>query len=290
MIERGNFLMSWTTGNYGFINIDYISKESLCINDLGLEMRCNEYYYFNNSNRDYQGYLFQYTLDGYGIYEAGGIKHRLTKGKAFFITFPEESQYYLPDYLSDNCWTFFYIHFSGPAVAPFFNRIRELSGPIVDLEPDSLPIKLFFELYDTLRNQTTLIRYMNNEWLYRFLISLVRYIESPPGKNLSSHVASAMEWMKNHYSQQINLEDMSAQIGVSYSHLSRQFFKEQGVTPIEYLTHIRLERSMQLLLNTDLTIEQIAKKCGFSCANYFTKVYKKLLHITPSEYRKQHRP
>lgn len=291
MLERGNFLMSWITGNFGFINVDFISKESLCINDLGLETRSNEYYHFNNSNRDYQGYLFQYTLDGSGIYEACGNKCRLTKGKAFLITFPEDSQYYFTtDDNPDKYWTFFYIHFSGPAVAPFFNRIRELSGPVIELELDSLPISLFFELYDTLRNQSSPIRYMSNEWLYRFLISLVRYIEAPPNKQLSTHVAAAMEWMNKYYSDQLNLETMSREIGISYSHLTRLFYKEQGITPIEYLTHIRLEHGMQLLLNTGMTIDQIAKECGFSCANYFTKVYKKVLHITPSDYRRQHRP
>lgn len=291
MIERGDFLMSWPTGHYGFINADYISKESLCINDLGLEIRNSESYYYNNLTRDYHGFLFQYTLDGYGIYETSGVKHKMTKGKAFFITFPEDSRYYFSaDDDPANSWTFFYIHFSGPAAAPFFERIRELSGPVLQLEPDSKPINQFFDLYDILRSKSSLVRYMTNEWLYRFLISLVRYTEAPPGKQTSPYVAAAMNWMNQHYSEQINLEDMGKEIGISYSHLCRQFSKEQGITPMEYLTNIRLERGMQMLLNTDQTIEQIAAECGFSCANYFSKVYKKILNVTPSEYRKRHRP
>lgn len=291
MIERGNFLMSWATGHYGFLNADYISNESLCINDLGLEQRTSEEYYFNNLTRDYQGYLFQYTLDGYGIYEADGVKHKMSRGKAFFITFPEDSKYYFSsDNKPDNSWTFFYIHFSGPAAAPFYKRIRELSGPVVEIALDSPPINQFLELYDTLRSKSPLIRYMNNEWLYRFLISLLRYVEAPSDRQLSSYVAAAIEWMKMHYSEQINLEDMSESLGVSYSHLCRQFSREQGITPMEYLTRIRLEHGMQLLLNTDLTIEQIAAECGFSCGNYFTKVYRKILNVTPSDYRKRHRP
>lgn len=283
--------MSWPTGHYGFINADYISRESLCINDLGLEIRDSDSYYYNNLTRDYHGFLFQYTLDGYGIYETAGVKHKMTKGKAFFITFPEDSSYYFSaDDDPANSWTFFYIHFSGPAAAPFFDRIRELSGPILQLEPDSQPINLFFDLYDILRSKSSLVRYMTNEWLYRFLISLVRYTETPPNRQASPYVAAAMNWMNQHYSEQINLEDMGKEIGISYSHLCRQFSKEQGITPMEYLTHIRLERGMQMLLSTDQTIEQIAAECGFSCANYFSKVYKKILNVTPSEYRKRHRP
>ncbi len=291
MIERGNFLMSWITGNYGFISVDYISRESLCINDLGLEKRDNDNYFYNNASREYQGYLFQYTLDGYGIYEANEAKYKLTKGKAFFITFPEDSQYYFSSNDSENnSWTFFYIHFSGPAAAPFYNRIRELAGPILELEADSQPINMFFELYDILRSNKSPLRYMGNEWLYHFLIALLRHIEAPAHKQLSAPVAAAIQWMQKHYFEQLNLESMSREIGISYSHLTRQFYKEQGIKPIEYLTHIRLEHGMQLLLNTNMTIEQIAAACGFSCANYFTKVYKRYLNITPGDYRRQHRP
>lgn len=283
--------MSWQLGNYGFYDIDCIAEQSLCIHDLGIELRREESYNFDNSTRDYHGYLFQYTLDGYGIYNYQGTSYKLTKGKAFFISFPENSQYCLSqeEVDSEYHWTFFYLHFSGPAVQPFFNRIREISGPVLELDIDSMPVNLFFELYDTLQNQHRLSRYTGSEWLYRFLISLLRNIEFPPHKVINPHVSSAMEWMKKNYTYQINLEDMCPEIGVSYSHLTRQFYKEQGITPVQFLTQLRLEHGMQLLLNTDLPIEKIAKECGFASANYFTKVYKKALHITPSEYRQQHR-
>ena len=223
MIERGNILMSWGTGNFGFISVDYISRESLCINDLGLEKRDNESYYYNNASREYQGFLFQYTLDGYGIYESGSSLYKLTKGKAFFITFPEDSRYYFsPDDNENGSWTFFYIHFSGPASAPFYNRIRELAGPVLELDTDSQPISLFFELYDTLRSNKSSIRYLVSDWLYHFLIALLRHVEAPPHKQLSSPVAAAIQWMKKHYFEQLNLESMSREIGLSYSHLTRQ--------------------------------------------------------------------
>ncbi len=82
---------------------------------------------------------------------------------------------------------------------------------------------------------------------------------------------------------------MSREIGVSLSHLSRQFHKEKGVTLIQYLTGIRLEHAMHLLINSELPIHMVAEECGFSNGNYFTKVYKKVFHITPEQYRRQHR-
>ncbi|NMA48313.1 MAG: helix-turn-helix transcriptional regulator [Tissierellia bacterium] len=283
--------MSWELGNYGFFNNDYIAEQSLSIKDLGIELRENEHYHFDNLSRNYYGYLFQYTLDGYGLYESHGICHKLTRGKAFFIKFPHDSQYSLPlreDDLKAH-WTFFYLHFTGPAVEPFYKHIHEITGSLIDLESDSIPISLFFELYDILKNQQPLGRYMNSEWLYRFLISLLYTLTLPPTRKASPHVTAAIEWIKTNYSKQMNLESMCSEIGVTYPHLTRQFCKEQGISPIQYLTNIRLEQGRRLLLNTSLSIDKIAEKCGFSSANYFTKVYKKALHITPSQYRHQHK-
>lgn len=291
-MERGNFMMSWKLGNYGFLNTDSIAEQSLCINDLGLESRTNENYSYDNLNRDYYGYLFQYTLDGSGIYESSGVEYKLTKGKAFFITFPEDSRYYFKSDTgenSNNQWTFFYLHINGPAVEPFFRRIRELTGPVLELEKNSSSITHFFELYESLCHHKQLERYQYSEWLYRFLISLLRNVEFLSNRTISNHVAAAIDWIRENYRNQINLEEMSKDIGVTYSHLTRQFCKEQGMSPVEYLTHIRLEHGMQLLLNTNLPIIKIAEECGFSCANYFTKVYKKALNMTPGDYRKQHK-
>lgn len=282
--------MQWNLGNFGFLNMDIIAEQSLCINDLGIEIRQNETYNYLNINRDLRGYLFQYTLDGYGIFETQDMSFTMSKGKAFFISFPDYSRYYLPETDDPNHhWTFFYIHFYGPAVEPFIQRIRELTGPVISLNLESPAIKLYVELFEALKNGKQLERYEGSEWLYRFLTLLLRNVEFPPDKKRSPHVEAAIDWMQTHYNQQQNLEDMSQEIGVSFSHLTRQFYKEQGVTPIQYLTYIRLEHAMHLLLNTNITIEKIAEECGFSCRNYFSRVYKKTLNVTPAEYRKQHK-
>lgn len=282
--------MNWNLGTYGFLNYDMIAEESLCIIDLGVERRYKENYNYNNKHRNYEGYLFQYTLDGYGILESQGINHKLTKGKAFFITFPDDSSYYLPSIEnSEHSWTYFYIHFSGPAAKPFFNRLREIGDTIYSLELDSPPIRLFFELFELVRNHKQLERYKGSEWLYSFLITLLRSIEFPSIKKRCHYVLAAIDWMQTHYSSSQNIEEMCREIGVSFSHLTRQFYKEQGLTPIQYLSHLRIEHSMYLLLNTDMNIDHIAKESGFSCGNYFSKVFKKTLHVTPVEYRKLHK-
>lgn len=281
--------MQFDTGFYGFIHIDSISEESLCIQDMGLERRQNESYCFRNKNRDYQGYLFQYTLEGCGIYEVRNNVYRLTRGKAFLLSFPDEGSYYLPPSQgTEEHWTYFFLHFTGPGARPFYDRIRDLFGPVLSLEPESPAVSLFFEFYQSLQWGRKPEQYEDSEWLYRFLTALLRSLEFPSGRKVNPHVSAAMNWMQTQYARPQSLEEMSREIGVSLSHLSRQFHKEKGITLIQYLTRIRLEHAMHLLVNTKLPVGKIAEECGFSCGNYFTKVYKKVLHVTPEEYRRQH--
>lgn len=282
--------MSFELGSYGYLNTDSIAEQTLRVFDLGTETRRNETYCYENRDRDYEGYLFQYTLDGYGIYEKNGIPYTLTKGKAIFISFPEDSRYYLNTAEeATSTWTYFYLHFTGPVTEPFIKRIQELSGPVIDLALESMPVTLFFEIYNTLKSQKPIEHYYSSEWLYRFLVSLLRYVEFPEGGNKSPYVTAAIDWMRNNYSRQAVLEEISREAGITYPHLERLFRKEQGVSPIKYLTQLRLKESMKLLQNTDLGLEQIAGACGFSCANYYSKVYKKVLHMTPAEFRRQHK-
>jgi AraC-like ligand binding domain. len=86
--------MRWVYGNYPFLYNEFMAENSLSVIDVGVETRQNKSYYYDNNARNYQGYLFQYTLDGYGIYECNGKRYKISKGNAFFISIPENSRYY----------------------------------------------------------------------------------------------------------------------------------------------------------------------------------------------------
>lgn len=78
--------------------------------------------------------------------------------------------------------------------------------------------------------------------------------------------------------------DLAEQLGVSSPHLIRCFKKEVGESPTNYLISYKLEMSKQLLLQENLYVDTVANLVGFSCGNYFSKVFKKHFSITPSQY------
>ena len=81
------------------------------------------------------------------------------------------------------------------------------------------------------------------------------------------------------------MEELSERLGVSKSHLVRAFTAALGVSPGRYLTSVRIEAAMRLLLHREYTLDVIASLCGFSGANYLCRVFKKTTGQSPTQWR-----
>lgn len=101
--------MHYKIGSFGILNIDDMNNPPLLLLDGGIEKRFNENYeFFNNKRPEYKGYLFQYTLQGRGVFEKNGYCNDINEEEGFIVKFPEESKYYLNK--NDNIsWMFIYI-------------------------------------------------------------------------------------------------------------------------------------------------------------------------------------
>lgn len=84
----------------------------------------------------------------------------------------------------------------------------------------------------------------------------------------------------------LSLKTQAALLNVNPSYLSTLFKKETGLTLTDYVNRKRIEQAIFLLNTTNLQIQAIAQECGIPDVNYFTKLFKKQIGKTPSEYRK----
>lgn len=103
---------------------------------------------------------------------------------------------------------------------------------------------------------------------------------------LSPNINLAKNYIDNHYAQDIKLADLEAYTHLSRYHLSREFKKEVGKSPIEYLNSVRMSQAREFLETTSLAINQTAKLTGFSSASYFTSQFKLYYGQSPTSYRK----
>ncbi len=100
-----------------------------------------------------------------------------------------------------------------------------------------------------------------------------------------SLVQDAVSIIESNYAYLYGVDDLADQLEVTKHHLIRLFTANTGISPGKYLANIRMIHAKSMLQTwEDTPLEIIAGACGYSCANYFSKAFKKNTGLTPTEY------
>ena len=97
----------------------------------------------------------------------------------------------------------------------------------------------------------------------------------------------AKRYIKHNLQSKLTLADIGANLHCSKATLTETFRREFGITIVQYINRVRLEKACNLLRNTDLPIHTVAEECGFSGAEYFSSLFKRALGTSPLAYRRQ---
>ena len=97
----------------------------------------------------------------------------------------------------------------------------------------------------------------------------------------------AMDYIREHCTEDIRRQDVARHIGCSRSYLSTMFSRATGHTFKEILLKYRMDRAKDLLQDGDRAITQIAFDVGYSEPNYFSEVFKRVVGVTPSQFRRR---
>ncbi len=135
------------------------------------------------------------------------------------------------------------------------------------------------ELYDTIRYDKFVKKVID------YVGWLTSQVEQTQTGKVSPAIRQAIRYIKRHHRNTVSLEEVARFCCVSKYHLSHLFKKEVGVSVIEYLNHIRVEKAVFYVKTTDLSIQQIASQVGFQDTNYFSRMFKRYTKYSPREYR-----
>ena len=97
---------------------------------------------------------------------------------------------------------------------------------------------------------------------------------------------SVIAYINENYSQKIYIEKLSDMIAVSNDYFTKMFKESIGKTPIDYINGLRVNMAMKLLFDTDMQMSEVADKVGFCNPNYFHKIFKQYMGISPLNFRK----
>jgi AraC-like DNA-binding protein len=122
-------------------------------------------------------------------------------------------------------------------------------------------------------------------WLNNIFVSILDYVEIRDGTQ-NKYIILIQDYFQNHYQEDVSFEELSARVGISYSHLRKLFREELNTTIIDYLNTLRIEKSKRLLKDTNSSLQEIAASVGYNNIQSFKRFFKKYEGITPAEYRK----
>lgn len=146
------------------------------------------------------------------------------------------------------------------------------------------------QVFGEKRNLFTELRQMDDldticKWLEGICLQAAEEISLLNAKQSNQKIARIQEYIEQHISEDISLNDVAAWVGLSPAYVSRTFKKSTGQNFVEYLNICRVEQAKQLLKSTQLSIKEIGFKSGFNSMQSFIRTFKKLENCTPSQYR-----
>ena len=126
------------------------------------------------------------------------------------------------------------------------------------------------------------------ESAYRRFIFITNYVRSQSNIDYSNHIVQVTkEYLENHYAEDISLEDIAEQVNISPQYFSKLIKKTTGFNFIDWLSMLRVKKAKELLTNSNLTVKEVCFMVGYKDPNYFSRIFKKRIGITPSEYIKK---
>jgi AraC-like DNA-binding protein len=121
--------------------------------------------------------------------------------------------------------------------------------------------------------------------LFSWIIKEERYQRILPKSKWSSSIKPCLEYIEAHYGDELSLDVLADVAGMNSRYFCKVFYSLTHTTPMNYVNFYRIEQAALLLELSELSVTEIAQKCGFWESSYFTKVFKKYKNTTPKQYR-----
>ena len=230
--------------------------------------------------------LFKYTLGGEGCFRDAAGEHRVPAGSGFLceVCDPETAYYYPPG--AHAPWDFFYVCFDGPTATAMVHELTARCGPVFPLARESEIIEQLFA-WRHLAGLTVHIPPAEGAALVMELLTTLLAVHDSGQLDAGNQmVLRAQEIVRKRLQQELNATQLAELLGISREHLTRLFHAQLGQTPYRYILGEKIRLACRLLKDTDLSIKEICYRTGCASPALFTRRFKELLQLTPSEFRR----
>ncbi|MCC5929182.1 MAG: AraC family transcriptional regulator [Cyclobacteriaceae bacterium] len=292
---NGNFLMKRGFKGEKIIVIPGEILKIFISNDLSKNLYLTDVGYFPKARNHYRRrpngcsqYILIYCIEGYGTIKVNKNQYKLTPN-SFFIIEAEKPHYYYAR--EKDPWSIYWVHFSGEFSELLYKKFLTLnSGNQVSLPFESNRISEFEYIIDLLNKGLSkeIFEYACM-LLYQIIGSFIYFSLRSTDKfsSMNDDLVNAIKaYLKENITEKITISKITEEFNKSNSTVFSIFKQKTGYSIIHYFNLLKIQYACELISFTSMPIKEISYKLNFQDPLYFSRLFKKYMGISPSEYRK----
>ncbi len=242
-------------------------------------------------NRYMDSALIVYIKEGKGTLEYDGKTYELEKGNMFVINCNVEHSYYANN---DEPFVLIYMHYAPPQIgikAEIYTSLflKENEPVVTDEKCIENILNYISTIMNELENETSVSYLTCSTIIYNIVVELLKVNEynnrTKDKAIMPVYVLETKKYIENNYTKTLNVEALAEKVSFSSYHLIREFKKHVGYTPYEYLLICKFAESKNLLINTNININEIAEKLNFSSTSHFISAFTRREKMSPLKFR-----
>jgi AraC-like DNA-binding protein len=234
----------------------------------------------------YPGHEIILCLRGTGFATIGGRRHPVRAGQLVWVNCHRPHEH---GAIPGDPWELYWIRIGGPRLDRIGEALGVAEAPVFVGFDSSAAGLLFQEIFALMQDRPANTPALVHASIAR-LIALAfscRQRQTPAEPQSPAVLHRAIEQMKLFYFQKHRVADLAGLCGVSESHFTRIFRAAFGTTPIDWLRRERISQAKRRLVETSDAIKEIAAQVGYSDHYFFSKDFKQLTGLPPSQYRQR---
>ncbi|MFK7161265.1 AraC family transcriptional regulator [Marinospirillum sp. MEB164] len=235
--------------------------------------------------QQHQTELLIYCIEGEGQVTSGGQTSRVEAGELLYLPAGEPHHYAT---LEQHPWTIYWVHFSG-SLAPALRQHLGFAGT-QRTRWIGRQARLLVDFNGLLAAQQ---RGFHKETLIhasqrlRQLLCALPLIQPQDQQQAKLDLPALEQLMRAHLDQRLDLDTLAAKAGLSRYHFVHRYKALTGVTPIQHYLQMKIEKACQLLDTSSASWRQIAEQLGYEDSYYCSRLFKKIMGISPHFYRRR---
>lgn len=258
--------------------MEKFQKQEYILNGYLSAKRKHQKEYVQTHSHDF--FELEFILSGEGTNTIDGEVHHIERGDLFFLT---PINYHNVD--TENA-ELYNVMFSGNMCDLTFLLALTENAPLI-IKTNEQDFSYFSVLLEELSNNNADRNY-SFALLNSIVAKLSKMLNADSGRT-SSSIAQAELYILNNFRNNLQLENVAAQVALSPTYFSQLFKRQKGINFKTYLDNMRFEYAKKLLDFSDMTVAQICAECGFNDYPNFVRRFKQHTGLSPTEYRKENR-